>query len=546
MSSLNDLLKKMVLITVLLTNGALQMSSLSDFRNAVNAGQKNIKENASRAQNNFVQSQADALTVEPVTTTELPAEGGKVTAPRDPFTPSFPTHSDYNSNNITDASQGHAQISLQDVDMGGVNKQMDDIALSMTATMLGSKELTYGGKEENPILWNQALSDELVTACGDSLKDPASCFEGLKTAMSDPKNTLGQTQSSKNNAELFTYGRTKEETQSIQKYLGLSADGIIGPATKNGLAAHRAVYGEAKLAQSFPRRDVKTTVDAMYANFTAVGGPEGGTIHDAGDGRVTLMAGVVPDSGVTYGGKAVVNGKWSVPKGQVFDPALVDTSNAVKKVNGITMRRSAYKTDDDFVRGVLENFALSARQQVEKAGISWETNEDGEGLPENIKQTIISLGWNMGEGFYKSAKGKAAFAQLTKEKKDQGVLHKAFLGTVTQVGGGAMTSIAKRRADEWNDVHTVLGGTKIVKVSADNSSGYAGKTVMKYYDKDDKVVFTLPTDRSTRLFGNKYETQTLNSKGVWVNDTSSKYVRPTSPNPVETSIRPKLKPFKKS
>ena len=545
MSSPNDLLKKMVLITVLLTNGALQMSSLSDFRNAVNAGQKNIKENASQAQNDKVQQQADALTVDPVTTTQLPAEGGKVSAPRDPFTPSPPTHSDYNSNNITDASYGHAEISLQDVSMSGADKQMGDIALSMTATMLGSKEITYDSNEENPILWNQALSNELVAACGDSLKDPASCFEGLKTAMSDPKNTLGQTQSSKNNAELFTYGRTPEEIKSIQKYLGLSADGVVGPATKNGLAAHRAVYGEAKLSQGFPRRNVKPTVDAMYANFTADGGPEGGSIHDAGDGRVTLMGGVVPDSGVTYGGLTVVNGKWSVPKGQVFDPAFVNTDNAVKKVNGINIRRSAYKTDEAFVRGVLENFALSARQQVEKAGIRWETDEDGEGLPQNIKQTIISLGWNMGEGFYKSAKGKAAFEQLTKETKDQGVLHKAFLGTVTQVGGGAMTSLAKRRANEWNDVHTELGGTKIVKVSADNSSGYAGNTVMKYYDKDNNVVFTLPTNRSTRLFGNKYETQKLNSNGVWVNDTTSKYVRPSN-NEVKASLRPKLRPFKKS
>ena len=545
MSSPNDLLKKMVLVTVLLTNGALQMSSLSDFRNAVNAGQKNIKENASQAQNDKVQQQADALTVSPVSTTQLPAEGGKVSAPRDPFTPSPPTHSDYNSNNITDASYGHAEISLQDVDMSGASKQMGDIELSMTATMLGSKEITYGGKEENPILWNQSLSNELVTACGDSLKDPASCFEGLKTAMSDPKNTLGQTQSSKNNAELFTYGRSPEEIKSIQKYLGLSADGVIGPATKNGLAAHRAVYGETKLAQGFPRRNVKPTVDAMYANFTADGGPEGGSIHDAGDQRVTLMGGVVPDSGVTYDGKRVVNGKWEVPKGQVFDPKLVNTDNAVKVVNGITMRRSAYKTDEAFVRGVLESFALSARQQVEKAGIRWETDEDGEGLPQNIKQTIISLGWNMGEGFYTSEKGKAAFEQLTKETKDQGVFHRAFLNTVTQKGGGAMSSIAARRAKEWNDVHELLGGTKIVKVSADNSSGWAGNTVMRYYDKDDNVVFTVPTNRSTRIFGNTYETQKVNSKGVWYSDKTTKHVKLLN-NDVKTSLRPKLRPFKKS
>ena len=497
----------MVLVTVLLTNGALQMSSLSDFRNAVNAGQKNIKENASQAQNDKVQQQADALTVSPVSTTQLPAEGGAITAPRDPFTPSPPTHSDYNSNNITDASYGHAEISLQDVDMSGASKQMGDIELSMTATMLGSKEITYDNKEENPILWNQSLSNELVTACGDSLKDPASCFEGLKTAMSDPKNTLGQTQSSKNNAELFTYGRSPEEIKSIQKYLGLSADGVIGPATKNGLAAHRAVYGETKLAQGFPRRNVKPTVDAMYANFTADGGPEGGSIHDAGDQRVTLMGGVVPDSGVTYDGKRVVNGKWEVPKGQVFD--------------------------------------LSARQQVEKAGIRWETDEDGEGLPQNIKQTIISLGWNMGEGFYTSEKGKAAFEQLTKETKDQGVLHRAFLNTVTQKGGGAMSSIAARRAKEWNDVHELLGGTKIVKVSADNSSGWAGNTVMRYYDKDDNVVFTVPTNRSTRIFGNTYETQKVNSKGVWYSDTTTKHVKLLN-NDVKTSLRPKLRPFKKS
>ena len=44
----------------------------------------------------------------------------------------------------------------------------------------------------------------------------------------------------------------------------------------------------------------------------------------------------------------------------------------------------------------------------------------------------------MGESFYTSEKGKAAFEELTKETKDQGVFHRAFLNVVTQAGGGAM------------------------------------------------------------------------------------------------------------
>lgn len=505
------------------------MSSLAEFQKAVYAGLGKADPNASKAPKDIAPLAAQQQKAYKTEGAVLEAAPSIITTPLK--APKRPVHTDYNSNFITEKTQGHAGQSTENTDL-------DETAEKLVATMLGSSEITYTSDKTHPILWNQGLSDELTKSCGaKSLSDPAACFEGLKKAMADPKNTLGQSKESKTNAELFTYARSEEDILKLQTYLGVDVDGKIGPQTTQALAAHRAVYGESNLAAAFPRTDESIVVDALYTEFTRQGGSEGDKPHQAGDDRLTLAGGVVAD-GLKYDGIPVVQGTWADRRD--FDPKKVNTAGAYKKVNGVTIKRSSFKTDAEFINASLEAFTITAKQSVEKAGVDWAS------LPKNIKTTIVSLGWNLGDAMFTNDDIITMYAELAKPYPKQGPLHKAFLTKATQTNGGAGVGIAKRRANDWNQIYDVLAGQKIstIEASYDTNKGSTATTIMTYRNKQGNAIFTYDTGRAHWKYENSSLEMNLNNKGDFVLNKNKPFVNPippvTSIRPVE---RPKLKSF---
>ena len=400
------------------------------------------------------------------------------------------------------------------------------------ANWLESDGFVYPTDEVNPILYKQQLSERLKTACSSAtIQTPASCYKALNESMWSDTPDLKVSPSATRSIDVFLEGRSVDEVKALQEKLGfegLDIDGLAGKKTRIALANYSSTFGFTSLSNEFKRTDLSTIANTMFDVFTGKGvasAREGKIPHEAKDNNITLMGGVVPN-GLTYNGKSVTQGSWT-DLGSDFKPDLVNTAGAWKTVNGAKIKRSSFKTDEQFTKYVLESFSYVAAQKMDEAGLKW----DNPAVTTEIKKTILSAGWNMGEGWFSNEDTKNAYAEFTKESPNQTKLHKAFLSTVTfahkkdkdgNITGykGASTGLAVRRADEWNAISSKLKGKKITKVTADNSSA---NTLINYYGADGTLVFSKDTKRRSNAFENTYQTQNL-VNGTWVNDETSKVV----------------------
>ena len=401
------------------------------------------------------------------------------------------------------------------------------------ANWLESDGFVYPTDEVNPILYKQQLSERLKTACSSAtIQTPASCYKALNESMWSDTPDLKVSPSATRSIDVFLEGRSADEVKALQEKLGFKGediDGLAGKKTRIALANYSSTFGFTSLSNEFKRTDLSTIANTMFDVFTGKGvasAREGKIPHEAKDNNITLMGGVVPN-GLTYNGKPVTQGSWK-DLGSNFKPNLVNTTGAWKTVNGVKIKRSSFKTDEQFTKYVLESFSYVAAQKMDEAGLKW----DNPAVTTEIKKTILSAGWNMGEGWFSNEDTKNAYAEFTKESPNQTKLHKAFLSAVTFVNGGAATSLARRRAEEWNAIAGEVGGTKIERVTADNSGT---NTVMQYYDSNDNLLFKKQTDRASSKFENENVTQRLNSKGTW-------YEVPNSEAPLSAVPRPKPRP----
>jgi len=409
-------------------------------------------------------------------------------------------------------------------------------------TLTASNTYSFDTTQKNAVLYNVELGRELVKACGkNGLETAEQCLPALNKATMGKESTLTIAPTALRASELFLSGRSPEEITAIQKLTGASdegvykADGISGSKTQMALANFRAVYGDNKL-KDFKRTDISPLVNKIFTSFT--GGKEGSLSHQAGDFNITMIGGTVPE-GLMYKVSdteiiEVKQGKWKDIDN--FDPKKLDTSKAFKKVDGITIRRSSFKTDEDFSNFVLESFTLKAKKKIEEAGVNWASMDD------TIKETVVNLGWNIGEGFFNNK--ESFYKELVKEKPNQKNLHEALLTTTTFTNdryktgvetSGASVGLANRRATDWNILHTAVKGEKIVKVQADNTGD---KTIMKYYGKNNKLIHSDNTNRKSVDYKNEYEIQTLGSNGQWINDETSKFTLPKVSEPKPADVKP--------
>jgi hypothetical protein len=250
-------------------------------------------------------------------------------------------------------------------------------------------------------------------------------------------------------------------------------------------------------------------VESIYTAFTA-GGEEGKTAHVGLDKtNITLPAGIVAD-GLKYNGVPFVQGKAEVVG---FDKTKLDTSGAYKTVNGTKIKRSDYTSDVDFSKAVLTGF-----ETVLKAG----AGDDWSKIPATAKAALVKVGWNLGEGWFSGASAKDVYKELVKTTPSESNLFSKLLKSSTvaptqklddkgkpmfaadgttkiMTNPGASIGIAKKRANDWNDMRDAFNGTEIVKIKTDNSGTV---TKFNYYDKDDKILHTEVTDRAPSLYEN--------------------------------------------
>ena len=250
-------------------------------------------------------------------------------------------------------------------------------------------------------------------------------------------------------------------------------------------------------------------VESIYTAFTA-GGEEGKTAHVGLDKtNITLPAGIVAD-GLKYNGVSFVQGKAEVVG---FDKTKLDTSGAYKTVNGTKIKRSDYTSDVDFSKAVLTGF-----ENVLKAG----AGDDWSKIPATAKAALVKVGWNLGEGWFSGASAKDVYKELVKTTPSESNLFSKLLKSSTvaptqklddkgkpmfaadgttkiMTTPGASIGIAKKRANDWNDMRDAFNGTEIVKIKTDNSGTV---TKFNYYDKDDKILHTEVTDRAPSLYEN--------------------------------------------
>jgi hypothetical protein len=250
-------------------------------------------------------------------------------------------------------------------------------------------------------------------------------------------------------------------------------------------------------------------VESIYTAFTA-GGEEGKTAHVGLDKtNITLPAGIVAD-GLKYNGVTFVQGKAEVVG---FDKTKLDTSGAYKTVNGTKIKRSDYTSDVDFSKAVLTGF-----ETVLKAG----AGDDWSKIPATAKAALVKVGWNLGEGWFSGASAKDVYKELVKTTPSESNLFSKLLKSSTvaptqklddkgkpmfaadgttkiMTTPGASIGIAKKRANDWNDMRDAFNGTEIVKIKTDNSGTV---TKFNYYDKDDKILHTEVTDRAPSLYEN--------------------------------------------
>jgi hypothetical protein len=196
-----------------------------------------------------------------------------------------------------------------------------------------------------------------------------------------------------------------------------------------------------------------------------------------------------------------------------FDKTKLDTSGAYKTVNGTKIKRSDYTSDVDFSKAVLTGF-----ETVLKAG----AGDDWSKIPATAKAALVKVGWNLGEGWFSGASAKDVYKELVKTTPSESNLFSKLLKSSTvaptqklddkgkpmfaadgttkiMTTPGASIGIAKKRANDWNDMRDAFNGTEIVKIKTDNSGTV---TKFNYYDKDDKILHTEVTDRAPSLYEN--------------------------------------------
>lgn len=281
-------------------------------------------------------------------------------------------------------------------------------------------------------------------------------------------------------------------------------------AERSALAAPVAAPAAAPAAATTETSSAfSSDVESIYTAFTA-GGEEGKTAHVGLDKtNITLPAGIVAD-GLKYNGVSFVQGKAEVVG---FDKTKLDTSGAYKTVNGTKIKRSDYTSDVDFSKAVLTGF-----ENVLKAG----AGDDWSKIPATAKAALVKVGWNLGEGWFSGASAKDVYKELVKTTPSESNLFSKLLKSSTvaptqklddkgkpmfaadgttkiMTTPGASIGIAKKRANDWNDMRDAFNGTEIVKIKTDNSGTV---TKFNYYDKDDKILHTEVTDRAPSLYEN--------------------------------------------
>jgi hypothetical protein len=159
-----------------------------------------------------------------------------------------------------------------------------------------------------------------------------------------------------------------------------------------------------------------TSATHLTNMFDALGEVEGYYAHVDGRGIFTMPYGVVPDDGSVTG-----------PDGTAFDPrgrrgshgfttstaATVNTSNATHTVNGNTVKRSDYDSDESFARAVVSLYNIEAAKTY---GEGWDN------LSDDARSMALDMAWNGGVNSLGWSTVRPSLAETSKENPDTAVL----------------------------------------------------------------------------------------------------------------------------
>lgn len=203
---------------------------------------------------------------------------------------------------------------------------------------------------------------------------------------------------------------TPPQTRSTRAALG-EADALTN--VEDEITSTNANFAMLKIGEESTPITSATHLTNM---FDALGELEGYYAHVDGRGIFTMPYGVVPDDGSVTG-----------PDGTAFDPrgrrgrhgfttstaATVNTSNATHTVNGNTVKRSDYDSDESFARAVV---SLYDREAAKTYGEGWDN------LSDDARSMALDMAWNGGVNSLGWSTVRPSLAETSKENPDTAVL----------------------------------------------------------------------------------------------------------------------------
>ena len=284
-------------------------------------------------------------------------------------------------------------------------------------------------------------------------------------------------------------------------YVPRGIDGIMGDGTRSALrnyqeANNLTVTGEIDDETLTSLKDSKKekfvfsdATNALYDNYT-VDGIEGEDHHLGGADYlrvgITLEGGIVPDSGLKYMHNGTVitlpndrSTRWNVLSNAGVTLDNFNTDNVIMDdVVKSGVKRSDYKSDEEFTKAVLTSFQDKAKDKLVEEGYSRE-DFDADAL-----KTIGDLAWNAGVDPIGWTSMEPVLEELAKPLAQRDTQRmQGLLDTAPTSDGKILGGVMKRRAIQYN--WSVPDDKKITRVT---SSAATGEGTYYFADGTTKVI----------------------------------------------------------
>lgn len=311
--------------------------------------------------------------------------------------------------------------------------------------------------------------------------------DGLMSRRADTKGS----KVTKYDSMLFEEG--SEQVKGVQGvltqlgYVPRGVDGLMGDGTRAALRKYQnannlPVTGaidditlESLQGADKNRFTFSEATNGLFTNYVD-DGIEGAGHHLGGadyqDVGITLEAGIVPDSGLKYkhDGNIITLPRALDKRWGVLSRAGVTRSNfnednvIMDDVVKSGVKRSDYRSDEEFTKAVLTAFQDKAEDKVIDLGYAATDFED------DAMKTLGDLAWNAGTDSFGWTSMEPVLEELAKPLAERNVTRiQGLLDTAPTQGGRILGGVMKRRAIQYN--WSVPSDKRVTRVVSDATTG---------------------------------------------------------------------------